>query len=255
VNYSVVVTNLWGATTSAVATLTVVDSMPPSIVCPSNVVVSTDPSQCSALVSYSVTATDNCAVASLLVLPPSGSAFPKGTNAVLCLAVDCGGNSNTCSFNVIVLDHEPPVLSCPTNQVLSCTSSNGARGFFASTAIDNCDGTVAVISSPPSGSYFSLGTNIVTCVTADSVGNSNYCTFTITVVETPPVLTITLNDTNCVLAWPQGCASYSIEHRSSLDPAEPWIGLALTPTLSSGVFSVTNPLGSSNDFFRLVKAP
>ena len=179
-NYSVVVTNSAGAVTSSIVTLTVVDTNPPTLVCPAAIVTNTSAGQCSAVVTYSVTATDDCAGVSLTVSPPSGSVFLKGTNVVNCLAVDCGGNSNTCSFTVTVLDPEPPTLTCPSNQSVLCLTASGTRVFFSPTAGDNCGGAVPVVCSPPSGSYFRPGETTVNCVATDASGNTNSCSFTIT---------------------------------------------------------------------------
>src|SRR6185503_16010444 len=41
----------------------------------------------------------------------SGSTFGVGTNIVVCRASDTSGNSNSCSFAVIILDTEPPVIT------------------------------------------------------------------------------------------------------------------------------------------------
>jgi hypothetical protein len=225
--------------------------LPPTISCPANLVLSTAPGQCSATGNYTVTATDNCAVVSLVVSPPSGSVFPKGTNVVMCVATDCAGNSNTCVFTVTVVDQEPPVLSCPTNQTVACNSTNGAQAFFTPTAADNCDGSVPVICTPTSGSYFGLGTNTVLCVASDSTGNTNSCTFTVVVFENPPTLSLTLNGATCALTWPQRCAAYVVEQKSSLDPAENWATVTNTPAVSGNSFAVTVPLDSAGRFFRL----
>lgn len=104
-DYSVVVANSNGSITSSVATLTVVDTHLPVIACPANMLVSTLPGQSSVVVNYAVTATDNCAVVSLSCNPASGSVFPMGTNLVTLAAVDCAGNSNTCSFTITVLSN------------------------------------------------------------------------------------------------------------------------------------------------------
>jgi PKD repeat protein len=249
-SYSVVVTNSGGSITSAVATLTVLDNNPPVVICPTNLLRNTDSGQCSAVVTFSVAATDDCAVVSLNINPPSGSTFPKGTNVVNCVAVDCGGNSNTCTFTVTVLDHEPPVLTCPTNQSVACNSTNGAQVFYSATATDNCDGTVPVVFTPPSGSYFSLGTNIVAGVATDSSGNSNTCTFTITVQETT-LINFALSGTNLILSWPQSCSTYSVQQRWSLDPLVDWLPLDARPVLSNGQFTIALPMGRGNQYFRL----
>lgn len=182
--YSVMLSNLAGTTTSAPVVLTVLDTNPPVIACPANMVLSTAPGECSAVATYTATATDDCSVVSLVLTPLSGSVFSKGTNTVVCTATDCAGNSNTCSFTVTVLDQEPPALTCPTNQTVSCLTTNGAQVFFSATASDNCDGPVPVVCTPPSGSFFRPGATTVTCVATDSSGNTNSCSFTITAVLT-----------------------------------------------------------------------
>jgi photosystem II stability/assembly factor-like uncharacterized protein len=87
------------------------DTEPPEINCPSDITICNDPGQCSAQVNFTVRATDNCAVQSLVCTPPSGSIFPKGTNTVTCVATDTSGNTTSCSFDVTVNDCEPPKVS------------------------------------------------------------------------------------------------------------------------------------------------
>ena len=54
-------------------------------------------------------------------------------------------------------------INCPSNQVVECSSPAGAPAFFNTTATNVCDANVQVVCTPPSGSIFPLGTNIVTC--------------------------------------------------------------------------------------------
>jgi hypothetical protein len=251
-SYTVVITNAGGAVTSAVAALVVTDSMPPTIVCPSNMVLATTPGQCSATANYTVTATDNCAVVSLVVSPPSGSAFPKGTNVVTCTAIDCGGNSNICAFTVTVLDQQAPTIICLSNRTVACNTTNGAQVFFTPTAMDNCDGVLPVLSTPPSGSIFPPGTNAVTCTATDRSGNSNTCTFSIIVREHPPQLSMVQDGANFVLSWPQSCATYVVEENLSLDPSQGWIPLTNSSALPNGTnFELTVSFDADSRFFRL----
>ena len=53
-----------------------------------------------AVVNYTIQATDNIGVVSLICLPPSGSVFPIGTTAVQCTASDAAGNSAVANFTV-----------------------------------------------------------------------------------------------------------------------------------------------------------
>ena len=49
-----------------------------------------------------------------------GSAFGPGTNVVTCSVTDAGGNSNRCSFNVIVLpgNHAPAPVGIDYRQAI-----------------------------------------------------------------------------------------------------------------------------------------
>jgi hypothetical protein len=97
-----------GNATNSTNTVVVVDTTAPFIACPADIsVVTTDPT--SASVSFTVTATDNCDPSPTIVsTPASGSFFLAGTNTVTCYAYDVSGNTNTCSF-LIMVDRAPVV--------------------------------------------------------------------------------------------------------------------------------------------------
>jgi hypothetical protein len=82
-------------------TVTVQDTENPVIMCPAPIVVDAVSPQ-GATVSFSVTATDNCSVASVTSVPPSGSLFRIGTTTVNDDAGDPSGNHVSCSFTVHV---------------------------------------------------------------------------------------------------------------------------------------------------------
>src|SRR5206468_12688613 len=147
------------------------------------------PGQCTSNVTFNVTATDNCAVTSLVSVPPSGFAFPIGTTTVTNTARDSSGNSNRCTFTVTVLDTQPPLITCPANITVNAAPGECSSNVtFNVTATDNCS-VASVLSIPPSGFAFPVGVTTVTNAARDSSGNSNRCTFSVTVVDTQlPVL-------------------------------------------------------------------
>ena len=100
-----------GRTASASQTITVIDSTPPTITCPADIAVNAPPGTCSASVNFSVTASDNCSVPTVVSSPASGSVFPVGTTTVVATATDAAGNSRSCSFTVTVKDVEAPVIT------------------------------------------------------------------------------------------------------------------------------------------------
>ena len=87
-------------------TVTVNDTQPPTITCPTDVTTTTgtvnDP--CVVVTFPPPTASDNCPGVTTLCSPASGFCFPVGTTSVTCTATDASGNTATCSFNVSVFN-------------------------------------------------------------------------------------------------------------------------------------------------------
>jgi hypothetical protein len=126
----------------------------PVISCPQPITVGTDTGQCSAIVSYVVTAS---AGAGVVCTPPSGSSFPPGATTVTCTATDAAGQTAVCAFTVTVLDREPPritsltaspsVLSPPNNQLREVT--------LTAEVTDNCQAANWKIVSVASNEFVS----------------------------------------------------------------------------------------------------
>jgi len=200
-------------------TVTVNDTHLPSITCPTNIVRSTDAGQCYATVTYATpTATDNCAVASVLrtsaTNTASGSQFLKGATSVTWEASDNATptpNKKSCSFTVTVNDAQAPSITCPSN-IVKDTDANqchAAVTYATPTYADNCSGGSAVIQSPAnagSGSNFPKGQNIVTWRATDAAGLTKTCTFRVTVNDTqaPSIICPSSQSVNTVA---NGCAS------------------------------------------------
>jgi hypothetical protein len=166
-------------TASCSFTVTVNDTQAPTASCPSNITKSTDPNQCSAVVTYNATANDNCPGATVVCSPASGSTFPKGVTTVNCTATDTSSNTASCSFTVTVNDTQAPTIVCPPNQSVTAFGPTPVS-YPPPTTSDNCPGTT-VVCSPASGSTFPVGTTTVNCTATDTSGNMASCSFTVTV--------------------------------------------------------------------------
>src|SRR5207245_8506856 len=99
----------------------VLDTTPPALTCPADIVTINDLDQCGAVVRFSSPiATDTCStVTSLVCDPASGAFFPVGTTPVRCMAIDAAGNIASCSFTVTVRDMQGPVITCPADIVVT----------------------------------------------------------------------------------------------------------------------------------------
>ena len=177
------VTDSHGGSSSCNATVTVTDSAPPVVDCPSSIVTSAAAGQCSANVSFSATSTDNC-TATVNCTPPSGSSFNVGTTIVACVATDAAGNMASCSFSVTVRDLQAPTITCPSNVTATALGTTSAVvNYPQPQAGDNCPGTT-ILCVPPSGSTLPVGSTTVNCTATDASVNTAQCSFTVTV--TPP---------------------------------------------------------------------
>src|SRR5207247_6370042 len=107
---------------SCVFNVRVEDHEDPRLECPSKIVTTTT-GGCDQAVNWTAMATDNCAVTNVACLPASGSTFALGNTIVTCTAWDSSGNHASCSFTIVVEDHEDPVLSCPANVSTNTTGS------------------------------------------------------------------------------------------------------------------------------------
>jgi len=89
----------------------------------------------------------------------------------------------------VTLDDTPPVLApCPADIVQPADAGSGCTGAVVTwtdpTATDDCDLAPTVVCSPPSGSFFTVGTHTVTCTATDACGNVSTCTFEVEVTDT-----------------------------------------------------------------------
>lgn len=114
----------------------------------------------------------------------SGDLFPLGATNVHCSATNTFGTT-TGTFPVFVSDLTPPVVHVPADIVTSSTTVT-----YTVTATDDLDPSPTVICSPASGSTFAPGVTTVNCEATDNFANSGFGSFTVTVVTSPPTLTL-----------------------------------------------------------------
>lgn len=102
------------------------------------------------------------------------------------LAIDSCGNTSLASQTVTIVDTTPPQIICSTDVVVECIGPSGTEAFFVVTASDVCDSNVEVVCTPVSGATFPFGVTEVICVATDDSGNTNQCSFLVTVQDTTP---------------------------------------------------------------------
>jgi hypothetical protein len=162
-------------------TVTVVDTLAPNIILNGN-----DPMivEChTTFVDPGAIAVDSCVGSVPVTASGIVDANTPGSYEITYSASD-GQNSSSATRTVIVMDTTPPVITCPTNVVVSLppnsTATSMAVDYPPVTATDSCS-TATVSSTPVSGSTFSIGDSVVSATATDASGNSSSCQFTVSV--------------------------------------------------------------------------
>ncbi|XP_077996691.1 uncharacterized protein LOC144449999 [Glandiceps talaboti] len=182
-----------GGTTS---TTNCPDITPPIVTCPADKTVEYDKGGTTAVVTFTgESATDDSgSTPTVSCSPASGATFSSGTTTVTCSATDDSNNTGTCTFTVTVQDTTPPSVTCPRDQVkkYDAGGTTAIVTFTGESATDNDGTSPAVTCNPSSSSTFNSGITVVTCTASDAAGNSNSCTFNVTVQAT-----VTCTDNPC----------------------------------------------------------
>jgi hypothetical protein len=172
-----------GNASSGAFTVTVVDTTPPTLTLPTNIVAeATGPD--GAAVTFSVSATDTVDPSvTPICSASSGDTFALGIITVYCSATDDVGNASNGSFSISVRDTTPPAIGPHDNVNATATGNSSATvSYTAPTATDLVDGIVPVTCTPTSGSVFNAGTTTVNCSAQDSRSNSASSSFAVVVI-------------------------------------------------------------------------
>jgi gliding motility-associated-like protein len=230
--------------------VTVKDSSAPVFVvpCPMDQFVQAG-NQCMAIANWVIpTAFDTCdnmVMQALSTFAP-GQSFMSGTTLVTYTATDKSGNSNTCSFEVNVIESTAPTITCPANLTINITGNTCDTTVFwiPATATDNCPGFVSVGGNFSPGMSLPVGATIVRYTATDVSGNNATCTFTVSVkegikptIQCPPNVTASVSNSmpgvcGGIATWPLPLVN---------DNCNP-LALMLTSTHTSGSFF---PLGNT----------
>lgn len=162
----------FGLSDTAIQVVTIIDSIPPSIVAPAEV------SDTATGINCWVTNTplgapsafDNCGIASITNNAPD--TFYIGSTEVTWLATDSSGNTDTATQKVVVIDQNAPILSVPADTFAYATNSACGTTAFdlgQALAVDYCVGSVTLTNN--ADSFLSVGQNNILWTAADTFGN------------------------------------------------------------------------------------
>ncbi|MCW5518357.1 HYR domain-containing protein [Aureitalea sp. L0-47] len=180
------VTDASGNTDSCVATVTVEDVTPPTVVC-QNITVQLDASGTVTInpIDLDNGSSDACGIATYSLNNSFFNCNSVGANSVILTVTDTSGNSSSCNAIVTVEDSVAPSVSC---QDITLQLDASGVAFIDPSAINSGSSDACGISTVEiSQSTFDcgdLGANNITLTMTDVNGNSNSCIAVVTVVDT-----------------------------------------------------------------------
>ncbi len=191
------VTDNAGNRATCEATVTVVNTISPTITCPDPIRTTTSANgvgNCSTTINLGVpTATNNCAINTVTaavndtVIDPSTFEFQLGTTTVTWTVTDSSGNTSTCEQSVTVTDDEAPVANCQNITVALDENTNTATitpEQINNNSTDNCDAITSISLSETTFTCDNVGENTVVLTVTDENGNEGTCNAIITVEDT-----------------------------------------------------------------------
>jgi len=134
------VTDPCGNEGACVATVTVSDTLMPSLTCPKDWTVSLDPGECGKFLHSEPHFEDNCDV-TWVSIPEDGSFIPIGLNEITIIGTDAGGNVIECSYMIDVREYPNPTGSMSCNNRINLSLN------------ENCEATITAAMLLKGGPY------------------------------------------------------------------------------------------------------
>ena len=257
-SYSVIVTNDGGSITSSVVTLTVVDTIAPSISCPPPVTVQCDADAPAANFAGG-SVLDGCdASPSVTHLSDvTSGTCPKFITRTY-RATDASGNTKDCAQIITIQDTTPPTLVCPAPVNVQCDADVPAVNIASVTAADNCGATPTVthVGDATSGTCPKIVTR--TYRATDACGNTNDCTQIITINDTTPPTLVCPAPVNvqCESDVPVvNIGSVTAADNCGVMPTVMHISDTTNgacPTIITRTYRATDPCGNTNDCAQII---
>lgn len=173
-----------GNTSTCTTNVTVVDAQKPTLVCPSEVVLTGDPNTCGVSYALEVQASDTCSP--VTVTGTEARFYPAGRTTVSVMAQDSSGNQAFCETTVVVTGLEALNIACEGAIELDAPADQcGYPQALQAQVSDACGSTQDLLSEED---FFAVGTHSVVFETSRNGGQAS-CESQVTVRDvTAPAL-------------------------------------------------------------------
>jgi hypothetical protein len=246
-------------------TFTITVNPSPTISCPANVTVNSQPGICGAVVNYPAATATGIPAPTITYSIPPGSVFPVGTTTVTATATNICGTA-TCTFTVTVVDVEPPVVTCPANITVSNDPNLCSAVVNYTVGVnDNCPDPIqlpASFTNHGSGGVFTLQGNTLPGGVFFSITNTSATLRTIKgfgirfgnpsfgVVNAPQTLTVWSRPGTLTAAIENSTAGWTQQGPQVVDPIPPYFATGTGPL---GICNLNTPVplaaGATASFF------
>ncbi|MFZ1618017.1 MAG: HYR domain-containing protein [Flavobacteriales bacterium] len=180
------ITDQGGNTTFCVATVTVLDTIAPTVACQGvNVQLDSNGTAVITPIMLDNGTTDNCGTGTLTYSTSDSTFTDVGSYTVVLTVTDASGNSSNCSTTVIVNDLIPPTALCKQDTVYLDAAGNASiiPADIDGGSTDN-DTIVNFSASRTSFDCSDIGVVPVILTVTDADGNSDNCDTKVTVLDT-----------------------------------------------------------------------
>ncbi|KAM4706820.1 sushi, von Willebrand factor type A, EGF and pentraxin domain-containing protein 1 [Discoglossus pictus] len=166
------------------------DIEPPEIICPDDILTQNIEHQNSAQINWQVPdAKDNSGEEVSVQISPAfipPHMFPIGEVSITYTATDTSGNIASCTFNIKVIDVDPPVIDkCRSPPAIQATDKEQSATWEEPQFSDNSGSPLIITKTHSPGDLFPHGETIVTYTATDLSGNSRTCEIHIIVKGSP----------------------------------------------------------------------
>jgi len=221
-----------GNTTISEQTITVVDTIPPSIFVPADIVGEAVDPVLNFIELGDATTYDHVGIESVTNDRPDSFSF--GSTTVTWTAVDTSGNISTSTQIVTIIDTTTPEIITPSDVIVEATGISNTVVEIGEATIYDIIQVDSVTSDSPD--TFPLGETVITWTATDSSGNSATATQAVTVVDTTAPELIVPED---VIV-----DSFSLENLIEIGDADALDLVDMLPTITNDA-PETFPLGDT----------